>query len=354
MSRTLKLLTPGPVAVAARLQQEPVLFHRSEHFREIIREATGSLRRLLPAGHLRHCLVPMSGTMALDAVVWSLTTSHDHIAVIADGHFGYRLGAIAQRAGRRVSLISSDWAEGVKPDQLDQELKRMNATFLAVSVLETSTSYLHPLKEFAGVCRQHGVRMIVDAVSAMFAEDLDLSDNTIAACVAVSNKALEARPGIGFVLCDPDSLARGPIPFSLDLHTYLAYAEGGEMPFTPPVTIVAEVCRALATLEVEGITKRRSRFRALLEVLRGAMAEPDHNFVKDAMRRSAAIMTMCIDAARAATATAALRDAGYVAQARYYTDPGAPDGTFLQVSLMGDLTAEDALRAGQTLAVALR
>ncbi len=136
---------------------------------------------------------------------------------------------------------------------------------------ETTTGLLNPLAAIAVVCRQAGVRLVVDAVSSFGAEPIELRDSGIDLLVASSNKCLHGLPGAAFVLVSPAGAARAAeVPrrsVYLDLQGYLRAAETGSVPFTPAVPAISALDAALGELAERGLAAHQAAYRARAAVL---------------------------------------------------------------------------------------
>jgi len=64
---------------------------------------------------------------------------------------------------------------------------------------ERSTGVLHPVQELAELCQRHGVLLIVDAISSLAIEPLEMDAWGIGICVSASQKGLESPPGLALV-----------------------------------------------------------------------------------------------------------------------------------------------------------
>ena len=60
----------------------------------------------------------------------------------------------------------------------------------------TSTCSLNPLEEVAEIARETGVKLLVDGVSALFVEPMDLGGLGISALMGSCNKGLHSHPNL--------------------------------------------------------------------------------------------------------------------------------------------------------------
>jgi 2-aminoethylphosphonate-pyruvate transaminase len=130
--------------------------------------------------------------------------------------------------------------------------------------------------EVARVAARAGRRVLIDAMSSLFGERLDVDADGVDFVMASANKCLQGVPGIAFVLgrrSALDALAgQPPRSVYLDLHGHHATQERDNTPFTPAVQVLHAMQRALIELEGEGVDRRIARYAENARVLRHGMA----------------------------------------------------------------------------------
>jgi 2-aminoethylphosphonate-pyruvate transaminase len=197
--------------------------------------------------------------------------------VVANGAYGDRMAAIAERLG--ISTRLARWPENESPDPatvqrlVDEEPA---VTHVAIVHCETTTGILNPIDEIARIVKASGREFIVDAMSSFGGVPLDLSKLGIDYLVSSPNKCLEGVPGFSFVLARREALegTKGRArSVSLDL---LAQWEGlernGQFRFTPPTHALLAFATSLEELREEGgVSARAVRYRANHEALRKGM-----------------------------------------------------------------------------------
>ena len=121
-----------------------------------------------------------------------------------------------------------------------------------------------------------GRRLIVDAMSSLFGEPLDVAAEGIDFVAASANKCLQGVPGVSFVLGRRTALDalrdQPPRSVYLDLYNHYATQEADNTPFTPAVQVLHAMRAALQELEREGVTARILRYAENARVLRAGMA----------------------------------------------------------------------------------
>lgn len=104
---------------------------------------------------------------------------------------------------------------------------------------ETTTGILNSLRGVAEIAKRQGKWVMVDAVSSIGGEELDLAGWGVDLIIGSANKCLRGAPEVGFVVMSDYFLEiiskRRPVVFSTDLVNTLNREEAGETPFSPPV-----------------------------------------------------------------------------------------------------------------------
>jgi len=184
----------------------------------------------------------------------------------------------------------------VKPDDVEAALRAQPAiSHVALVHHETTTGLLNPVAEVARVAARQGRRVIVDAMSSLFGEPLDVTQEPIDAVMASANKCLQGVPGIAFVLARRAALealeGRPPRSVYLDLYNHWATQERDNTPFTPAVQVLHAMEQALVELEGETVVARIARYAENARVLRDGMARLGFEILVPPGARSAILTT---------------------------------------------------------------
>jgi 2-aminoethylphosphonate-pyruvate transaminase len=335
------LLNPGPAnttrSVRAALVM-PDLCHREPEFFETMRDCRERLVRAAGcAERFAAVLFTGSGTAAVEAAVCSAVPRDRALLIVNNGVYGDRLARVAREA------LSYDLTTPVDPADVEAALRaRPELSHVAVVHHETTTGLLNPVMDVARVAARAGRRVLIDAMSSLFGERLDVDADGVDFVMASANKCLQAVPGIAFVLgrrSALDALAGAP-PRSvyLDLHGHYAAQERDNTPFTPAVQVLHAMRQALVELEAEGVGARIARYAENARVLRRGMAALGFEILVPEDARSNILTTFRL---RPGLAYDPLHDAmkqrGYV----IYAGQGDIRTYAFRVSNMGTLTPRD-------------
>ncbi|WP_448126159.1 2-aminoethylphosphonate--pyruvate transaminase [Pseudomonas veronii] len=276
------LLTPGPLTTSARTRQAMLVDWGSwdERFNQLTASVCSQLLAILNGAATHHC-VPLqgSGTFAVEAAIGTLVPRSGKVLVLINGAYGKRLAQICEVLGRDFSTFETAEDEPCSAADVDRLLQADPAiTHVALIHCETSTGLLNPLPQIAQVVKEHGKRLIVDAMSSFGALPIDAREVPFDALIAASGKCLEGVPGMGFVFAEKHALgaAQGNChSLALDLfeqHEYMART--GQWRFTPPTHVVAALHEALLQYHEDGgLPARQRRYANNCQVLLDGMAE---------------------------------------------------------------------------------
>lgn len=277
------MLNPGPVNVAPAVREAlgfPDVCHREAEVLQLITDVRAKVARVC-GGDDRHTSVLLtgSGTAALEATLSSVVPPDGRILVLDNGHYGERMYCIV--AVHRIANMRLEfgWHHPIDLGAVDKALADdTTITHVAVVHHETSTGRINPLRELGALVRRHGRSLVVDAISSLGSEQLDMDLDEIDWCVGTANKCLEGVPGMSFVCAARSSLnALESVParsFYLDLYGHYVSQERVGVPlFTPAVQVLYAFGVALDAVIAEGVQARTARYAALADQVRTGVSE---------------------------------------------------------------------------------
>ena len=271
------LLNPGPANTTPTVRQAlvmPDLCHREPEFFHMMRRCRDGLVGAAGLGaDWAAVLFAGSGTAAVEAAIASAVPRDRAVVVVNNGVYGDRMLRICRAHGIAAEAVACDIFSPIDPATVEAALRaHPEASHVALVHHETTTGLLNPVAEVARVAARHGRRVIVDAMSSLFGERLDVGQDGIDLVTASANKCLQGIPGVSFVLARRSALEalRGQPPRSvyLDLWGHFASQEQDNTPFTPAVQVLHAMEQALAELGREGPARRIARYAENARVLR--------------------------------------------------------------------------------------
>jgi 2-aminoethylphosphonate-pyruvate transaminase len=205
---------------------------------------------------------------------------------------------------------------------------------------ETSVGVLNPVGAIGRVCRSRGVTLVVDAVSSLGSEDLDVVRDNVDVCYSSANKCLHSVSGVSFVCVAPTVWARiaevAPRVYYLDLKRYRRYlTELAQTPFTPAVSSFFALEKALDELfDQGGVQARRETYRRRNLLIRRVLTDLGFQSFTNTGRESHTIVTMRVPDHVAVDALyARMKERGFI----IYRCKGALAEKFVQIANMGEL-----------------
>jgi 2-aminoethylphosphonate-pyruvate transaminase len=261
------LLTPGPLTTSKSVKAAMVhdWGSRDAEFLRLNREVLETLPRIVNAGD-GYVAVPLqgSGTFAVEAMLTTFVPLSGKCLVLINGAYGLRAKRILEIARRGVVVHQT--AEDTPPDlgEVDRLLAGdPSITHVFAVHCETTSGILNPIEEIGALVRKHRRSLLVDAMSSFGALPLDLKKITFNAVAASSNKCLQGVPGLGFVICGSEALAKSKgnaTTLVLDLHDqWLGFERTGQYRFTPPIHVIVALHHALEEWKAEGGQSGRGR-----------------------------------------------------------------------------------------------
>jgi 2-aminoethylphosphonate-pyruvate transaminase len=346
MTREWVLLNPGPANTSPRVRQAlvgPDLCHREPEFFEVMRECRERLVRMAGAPGFGAVLFTGSGTAAVEATIASAVPEDRGLLIVNNGVYGDRMLRIARAHRIPAQVLTYDFTTPVAPADVGRVLREHpEISHVAVVHHETTTGLLNPVEAVADAAAAAGRRVIVDAMSSLFGERLDVGHAGIDFVTASANKCLQGIPGISFVLARTSALTalQGHAARSvyLDLLNHWTTQEADNTPFTPAVQVLHAMREALVELEEEGVAARIARYGENCHVLRAGMAALGFEILVPEGGRSQILTTFRL---KPGLGYDALHDAmkrrGYI----IYAGQGEIRTYAFRVSNMGTLTPKD-------------
>lgn len=276
------LLNPGPVNTTPTVKSALVHYdvcHRDSTFSELMVSLTNKLRRIY-RGTPQHTVVAItgSGTAAMESALVSTVPPDKKLLIVDNGAFGARLAEVATVHEMDFVHLRYEWGQPVNVEDVEHAL----AVYPDIAVVamihhETSVGLLNPVREIGELCRTHDALLIVDAVSSLGAEDIDVVRDNIDICYGSANKCLHAVSGASFMCVSPRVWPRieklKPRAYYLDLRRYRKYMDDlAQTPFTPAVSVYFALDAACSEFLADGHEARFEMYATRNKRLRDGLA----------------------------------------------------------------------------------
>ncbi len=266
------IMTPGPTPISEEVLLEharPLMHHRSPEFSKIFIEVTEKLKKLLKTENDVFILTS-SGTGAMEAGVVNFFSAGDKVLVVNIGNFGERFKKISTRFGLEIISLDYEWGDAADPDDIKKALDgNPDIKGVMVQFSETSTGALNDIETIGNMVKNYPAILIVDAISGLGASDLRTDEWGLDVVIGGSQKALSAPTGAAFVSVSDKAWKlneRSNVPrFYFDLAAARSYSQKTppQTPWTPGISIIVAMNKALDILLEEGLEKVFERHRVL-------------------------------------------------------------------------------------------
>lgn len=339
------LFNPGPVMTSARVKASLVhhdVCHRDADYSGVVQRLQDKLRPVFGASPQHELLLLTgSGTAAMEMAIASSLPVERRLLVVSNGAFGERLAEIAALHGIPHTVLRTPWGQLPNPLDVVQAIDA-HPDVAAVAMIhhETSVGLLNPVGAIGQICRERDRLLIVDAVSALGAEDVDVVRDGVGIGFSSSNKCLHAISGVSFLCVAPEVWTRmegvAPRVYYLDALRYRRYQQAWlQTPFTPAVSTFFALETALDELaEQGGVPARREQYRKRNLRIRRVLTDLGFESFTNTGRESLTISTLRLpDGLTVRHLYDHLKDRGFV----IYGCKGALAERHIQVANMGEL-----------------
>jgi aspartate aminotransferase-like enzyme len=255
------LRTPGPTPIPDDIVEamtNPMINHRGPEFGEMIHKATEQLKQVFMTKNDLFILTA-SGTGALEASIVNTLSPGDRVIAATAGAFGDRFVDMVEAYGADVKRMDFEWGGPIDPDAIRKALNDdPSVKAVLVTHNETSTGVTHPVEDIGKIVKgEFGKLFLVDAVSSLGCIPLPVDAWDCDMVGTASQKGFMIPPGLSFISVseqawEAQKTAKMP-RFYFDLTMAKRYLETGQTPFTPNISAMYGLSRALDVLLEEGM-----------------------------------------------------------------------------------------------------
>ncbi len=275
-----RLLTPGPLTTSHETKAA-MLHDWGSRDQDFVGTNAGVQASLLKIANATgsHVCIPLqgSGTFVVEATLGTLIPKDGKALILVNGAYGHRMARMLTYAGRAHEVMET-------PEDTPPNCAALRArlaedpllTHVLVVHCETTSGILNPVREIADIVKAAGRSLIIDAMSAFGALEIDAKSVRFDALMASSNKCLEGVPGLGFALIRRTALEEcegNAHALALDLYEqWRAMEENGQWRFTPPTHVIFAFAKAIEQFELEGgAAGRHARYARNCRILTDGM-----------------------------------------------------------------------------------
>ncbi len=287
----LFLFTPGPVNVAENVRKalcKEDICHREIDFSCLLKSIENKLQKLFgikETDKYRAVVITGSGTAANESILSSVV-GDKNILILSNGEFGERLYGISKIHNQNTSILKFDWGEQFNIEKIDTYLKNNKVDIISMVHHETSSGMLNPIEKIGELSRVHNTMFILDCISSVGAEPIDVEKCNISFCSGSSSKAIGSYAGISFVIGKKqefEKLKDMPVKTTyLNLYKFYHFITTvSQTPNTPAVHLFFAFEQALLNILEEGVRNRHDHIKNLASLLRKGMEKLNLKYLID-------------------------------------------------------------------------
>lgn len=240
------IMTPGPTYIHEEVRKAmstPITNPDLDlEFYEFYKNTTKKIGNLLNTNN-EVLILSGEGILGLEAACASLIEPGDRVLCIDNGIFGKGFGDFVKMYGGECVYFSSDYRKPVDIKELELLLQEDNDFKLATFVhCETPSGLVNPIKEISLLLKEYNIITVVDAVSSIGGELIDVDGWKIDIALGASQKCLSAPPGLTFLSISSEAWSliinrKKPIAgYYCNLAVWRDWYEKKWFPYTQPIS----------------------------------------------------------------------------------------------------------------------
>ena len=241
-----KVMTPGPTQVKENVRMARSLVCTNpdldEDFVEFYKDTCELISSLLGTKN-ETLILDGEGILGLEAACASLTEPGDKVLIIENGVYGEGFADFVSMYGGVPEFYHADRLNAIDPDALSSYLKEHHDYKYATVVhCDTPSGMLNPVEKICPLLKEYGILTVVDSVSGMFGNHMDVDKFQIDLLCGGSQKAVSAPPGLSFVTISADAYKamhsrKTPVAsFYANILAFDGYYEKKWFPYTMPIS----------------------------------------------------------------------------------------------------------------------
>lgn len=274
---------PGPTSVRenVRLERAKVTTNPDvdEEFVEFYKNTCDKIAKIIGTKNPTYILSG-EGILGLEAACASLTEPCDRVLILDNGIYGRGFNDFVKMYSGKGVYFSDSYNNAIDVNKLAEFLEKdHNFKYATMVHCDTPTGVLNDLSEICKVLNEYGILTVVDSVSAMAGEKINVDDWKIDIALGGSQKAFSAPAGLTMVsISEKARLAinnrKTPIVgFYCNLSIWENYYEDKWFPYTMPISDIMALSKAADNILEEGIENVLNRHEKIASATRKAVKE---------------------------------------------------------------------------------
>ena len=265
------IMTPGPTFIRENVREamgRPITNPDLDlEFYDFYKNTCEKLQSIM---HTKNQVLILDGEgiLGLEAACASLIEGGDKVLCIENGIFGYGFKDFAEMYGGNVTFFHGERDHGINIENLENFLKE-NHDFKVATVVhcETPSGITNPIKDICPLLKKYGILSIVDSVSSIGGEEIQVDEWNIDIALGGSQKCLSAPPGLTFLSISKDATEamnnrKTPIrSFYANLAIWNDWYENKWFPYTQPISDIYAFDKAIDNfLDDKDALQRHERY----------------------------------------------------------------------------------------------
>jgi predicted phosphoserine aminotransferase len=272
----VRLFIPGPIEVRKEILEQQakwMIGHRSADFEALFASVQPKLRELFYTKS-RVYVSTSSGTGLWEAASRCCIRDEKKVLHLVNGAFSERWAEVSKLNGKQVDTIEAEWGKAVKPEQLEEQLKKQEYDAVALVLNETSTGVKNPLEAYIPILKQYPDTLIlVDAVSILGGYKIDFDGLGLDVLLTSTQKAMALPPGLAFGAVSDRTLERAKTVknrgYYFDFIELEKFLVKNNTPSTPNISLMFAADKQLDYMvKEEGLEKRFARHDKMAQMTR--------------------------------------------------------------------------------------
>ena len=276
-----KMMTPGPTQVKENVRMTRSLVCTNpdldETFTEFYKETCELISSLLSTKN-ETLILGGEGILGLEAACASLTEPGDNVLVLENGIYGEGFADFVSMYGGIPEIYHADRLHTMDTAALSSYLEtHHDYKYATVVHCDTPSGMLNDVSKICPLLKKYGIATVVDSVSGMFGNEMNIDKFQIDVLCGASQKAVSAPPGLTFVTISDTAKQlmeqrKTPIrSFYANLYAFHDYYEKKWFPYTMPISDIYGLRAALDNLAAD--TALISRTHKIADATRNALLD---------------------------------------------------------------------------------
>lgn len=274
-----KMMTPGPTMVAENVRMARSIETGNPDldldFYDYYKETCELYSELLHTKN-ESLILSGEGILGLEAAVASLTEQGDRVLVLDNGVFGKGFADFVSMYGGESVLYTTDYKKEIEVEPLRKFLEQdSDFKYATVVHCDTPSGMLNDIAVICPLLKEFGILTVVDSVSGMFGNEVNVDAFKIDILCGGSQKAISCPIGLTLVTISEDAKQAMEnrktriASFYANLLSFKDYYENKWFPYSMPISDIYGLRQALENIKAD--TDMLNRHAKIAEKTRNAL-----------------------------------------------------------------------------------